>query len=128
MGSNIPECKGNMRRQSCCATKGPGLDPLPSKIGDPFGSVVVANEWVLSHVFLHVFALFRLIEDAATCVWGLLATRIVAQVTPFSPHPLHPPLAPKGTMVSANKSHSYWHRPINQLRTPPIHLVSLRGC
>jgi hypothetical protein len=51
------------------------------------GTVVVANgptstEPVLSQVFLHVFALFRLIEDVA-CVWGSLATRIVARVSPF---------------------------------------------
>jgi hypothetical protein len=52
------------------------------------GTVVVANgptstEPVLSQVFLHVFALFRLIEEVA-CVWGSLATKIVARVSPLS--------------------------------------------
>lgn len=54
----------------------------------------------MSSFLLHLFALFRLrlIEDAATCVWGSLATRIVAPVAPFSIPPSFPLLSPKGKL------------------------------
>jgi len=83
-----------MRCEGCCAAIGPGLAPprfLRRWGGSThLGSVIVANfptfdRMGLSHVFLHVFALFRPIEEATTCVWGSLATRIVAQVPPFFP-------------------------------------------
>jgi len=101
--------KRNMRRQSCCAMKGPGSRLAFLRRWEGLLRIRCCNK-TNGFLFLHVFALFRLIEDAATCVWGSLATRIVAKVAPFFPHPLHPPFSPERYA---------WCQPT----TSPIHMV-----
>jgi hypothetical protein len=94
---------GNMRCECCSAAKGSGLAPLRgfhthrnrccSKRADvdKTGSLTV-------QLFVHVFALFRLIEEA-TCVLGSLTARIVARVVPFFiPSTAHTFLAPEGKL------------------------------
>jgi hypothetical protein len=78
-----------------------------------FGSVTVAKLFYnvdktdppTVYSFLRVFALFRMIEEAAALCLGSLTTRIVVQIPPFllSSFSL---LAPKATLVIlASKSH-----------------------